>query len=340
MGFAVRIAVLLVASSLFVLSSARAEALAQDGGASSLVLPELDPAAVARFVRARTGAVRACYERILVLNPAAAGRLTAAWTINIDGRVKDFHWQRDDIGDPLLLACVREKIERWEFSPAPSKTVDVSFPFIFQSEQPKGGGAAPSALGATPPTAEHPSPDDAARTWLSAVRRGDKAAIKSNSGFPLTVEGFQTDSGPAREGCGGAPRSDGIVGVREFHAKQGLRTVIGRAEDADKGLTCLLADGFLREYIPKPTPTGGWLPVDDRSEDASGSATIVSLAKLTKHLRRYREQARKLARDHVFVQVVMTDRNGVTNSVLLAMHADDAQRFVVDAAYFDELFED
>jgi hypothetical protein len=98
-----------------------------------VVVGDLDPSVVAKEVHARTGAVRACYDRSLRKNPNLNGKLKVRWTITADGSVSAVQIQEDSMRDANVAACVRSLVSRWRF-PAPSKgSVDVVFPFVFQS---------------------------------------------------------------------------------------------------------------------------------------------------------------------------------------------------------------
>ena len=48
---------------------------------------ELDPGLVAKEVRARQGAIKACYERALKRNPTLTGKIVMHWTITAAGTV-------------------------------------------------------------------------------------------------------------------------------------------------------------------------------------------------------------------------------------------------------------
>jgi hypothetical protein len=105
----------------------KSEAPAVDG--------ELDPAMVAKEVRTRLGAVKACYERGLKRNPNLSGKVVIHWTITQAGTVSGVDIEQDTLGDAEVASCIKSLIARWRF-PAPSGgSVEVSFPFVFQSSQ-------------------------------------------------------------------------------------------------------------------------------------------------------------------------------------------------------------
>lgn len=105
----------------------KSEAPAVDG--------ELDPNLVAKEVRQRMGAIKACYERALKRNPKLSGKVKVRWTITPAGTVTGVEIDDDSMGDPEVASCIRGLISRWRF-PAPSGgAVEVVFPFVFQSSQ-------------------------------------------------------------------------------------------------------------------------------------------------------------------------------------------------------------
>ena len=107
--------------------SIKSEAPAVDG--------ELDPAMVAKEVRTRLGAIKACYERALKRNPTLSGKVVIHWTITQAGTVSGVDVEQDTLGDAEVASCIKALVARWRF-PAPSGgSVEVSFPFVFQSSQ-------------------------------------------------------------------------------------------------------------------------------------------------------------------------------------------------------------
>jgi hypothetical protein len=105
----------------------KSEAPAVDG--------ELDPSIVAKEVRSRLGAIKACYERALKRNPNLSGKIVIHWTITAAGTVSGVDVENDTLGDNEVASCIKSLITRWRF-PAPSGgSVEVSFPFVFQASQ-------------------------------------------------------------------------------------------------------------------------------------------------------------------------------------------------------------
>ena len=95
----------------------------------------VNAAEVAKEVRTRLGAVKACYERGLKRNPNLSGKVVIHWTITQAGTVSGVDIEQDTLGDAEVASCIKSLIARWRF-PAPSGgSVEVSFPFVFQSSQ-------------------------------------------------------------------------------------------------------------------------------------------------------------------------------------------------------------
>jgi hypothetical protein len=107
--------------------SVRSEAPAVDG--------ELDPAMVAKEVRTRLGAIKACYERALKRNPTLSGKVVIHWTITQAGTVSGVDVESDTLGDAEVASCIKALVARWRFPAPAGGSVDVSFPFVFQSSQ-------------------------------------------------------------------------------------------------------------------------------------------------------------------------------------------------------------
>ena len=96
---------------------------------------ELDPNMVAKEVRSRLGAIKACYERALKRNPNLSGKVVIHWTITQAGTVSGVDVETDTLGDAEVASCIKSLIARWRFPAPAGGSVDVSFPFVFQASQ-------------------------------------------------------------------------------------------------------------------------------------------------------------------------------------------------------------
>jgi hypothetical protein len=96
---------------------------------------ELDPGLIAKEVRARLGAIKACYERALKRNPTLTGKIVMHWTITAAGTVSGVDVETDTLGDSEVSSCIKSLVARWRFPSPANGSVDVSFPFVFQASQ-------------------------------------------------------------------------------------------------------------------------------------------------------------------------------------------------------------
>jgi hypothetical protein len=150
-----------------------AQAVARDAGAAPRA-PKgaaLDPSMVAGEVKGHLGQIKACYERALHDTPSLRGRVDLHWTITMTGAVAGVGVDLDSVGDGRVAECIVAQVARWKF-PAPSGgAVDVSFPFVFESETPIEEASLGDGL---------PSPDRERKPWRSVhvVYETSRAAPK------------------------------------------------------------------------------------------------------------------------------------------------------------------
>ena len=128
--------------------------------------------------------------------------------------------------------------------------------------------------------------------------------------------------------------------VRSFDPSGGFALEIPERALLGEKVVCLWKDTFLRDYTPV-LHDGRW-PADrkDSRDGIVGTIGVVKASQVSKRLKRYRKQAASLAKAHTLVQARMTDNNGVTNFVLLAVRADAAGDPRVYTVLVDELFEE
>jgi hypothetical protein len=94
---------------------------------------ELDPELVARFVRARLPEIKGCYESELAKKPTLSGKVTMTWTIKVDGTVGGVGVADDTLGAPAVASCLKARVSAWRFPPPVGGSIDVNFPFVFQT---------------------------------------------------------------------------------------------------------------------------------------------------------------------------------------------------------------
>ena len=95
----------------------------------------LDPSIVAKEVRQRLGAIKACYERALKRNPQLGGKIMVRFEISQVGKVTRVESEQDTVGDPEVFACIRQTMSMWHFTAPSGGSVQVAYPFIFQAAQ-------------------------------------------------------------------------------------------------------------------------------------------------------------------------------------------------------------
>jgi hypothetical protein len=81
-------------------------------------------------VRRRAGALRACYERELMRNPKLAGKVSARWTIGMDGRIMG---AVSASGLGPVGKCIAHTIRRIRFKPPEGGVCVIRWPFVFSS---------------------------------------------------------------------------------------------------------------------------------------------------------------------------------------------------------------
>jgi hypothetical protein len=94
---------------------------------------ELDPSVVSKEVKRRIGAIKACYERALKRNPTLSGKVVLYWTITEAGTVASVDVEQDTLNDSEVTNCIKSLVKGWRFPRPAGGSVDVSFPFLFQS---------------------------------------------------------------------------------------------------------------------------------------------------------------------------------------------------------------
>jgi hypothetical protein len=86
---------------------------------------------IARVVRRRAGAIRACYEQRLQVKPTLKGKVTARWTIGLDGRVRSATPAGNTLGDGAVTSCIMRVIRRMRFTKPEGGMCIVQWPFVF-----------------------------------------------------------------------------------------------------------------------------------------------------------------------------------------------------------------
>ena len=160
-------------------------------------------------------------------------------------------------------------------------------------------------------------PERVAQDWLEAVRDGDATEVRKLMALPFTIDGYELETGPARDRCGGG-------------TERGLRASAATDEEATRAIDCLLLDKMLRDYVPKDAI---WRRTT-KPGDLSGTLRVVKPAEVSRRLRGHGTAIAKIARAARLVQVVMADNDGVTNTVLVAVTSD----LRISAVWIEERF--
>ncbi len=93
----------------------------------------LDPAMVAAYVRSRLPNVKACFDAALQVDRTLAGRMTMHWTIDVNGDTRDVTVVSSSMPDSGVAECIQALIRGWRFPKPGGRSVEVSFPFVFQT---------------------------------------------------------------------------------------------------------------------------------------------------------------------------------------------------------------
>jgi hypothetical protein len=145
---------------------------------------------------------------------------------------------------------------------------------------------------------------------------------------PGVIQGFVLEAGPRAEACGARPDTN-VIGV-------GIERQVTTPAELNDALGCLVLDPLLVGSIPDSS--GRTWPQDRRdSRDRNvGSLGLIVPDGLADPLRPFLPKLAALGRTHFFAQAVMTDNNGVTNHVALAVTIHRPPR--VAAVYVHEEF--
>jgi len=95
-------------------------------------IPMLSASDIRATVQRHENEVRACYNRALVRDREAAGRVVVSFVIDGDGSVPAAVVEASEIDDPRMHACLSKAVKRWTF-PTPPGTWSslVHYPYVF-----------------------------------------------------------------------------------------------------------------------------------------------------------------------------------------------------------------
>jgi hypothetical protein len=89
---------------------------------------------IERVVRRHARGVRFCYERELQNDSELSGRVTANWTIGLDGSVVNASITENSMNNRNVESCMVAEIRRMRFDQPDGGQCIISFPFTFRSE--------------------------------------------------------------------------------------------------------------------------------------------------------------------------------------------------------------
>jgi uncharacterized membrane protein YqjE len=90
-----------------------------------------DKGDIAKNVRARASALRACYETQLLTKPDLSGKLTMQWTITTEGSVTNAKIVSDSLSNDQVSDCVMRAIQRIRFLKPEAGICVIQWPFVF-----------------------------------------------------------------------------------------------------------------------------------------------------------------------------------------------------------------
>jgi len=94
---------------------------------------DIDQGKLGGFIRARKGAVQACYENSLKRNPTLKGKIILRFTILETGGIADVQVVSNGLGSPEVVACIVNAVRAWRtpFRPSGPSTVEIPFSFSY-----------------------------------------------------------------------------------------------------------------------------------------------------------------------------------------------------------------
>lgn len=98
------------------------------------VVGGLDKDVIMKVIKRHQNEIKFCYEQELQKNPALAGKVAVAWTIDPSGAVSEATVSESSIGNANVEGCIVQRIRRWKFpEPDGGGIVNVTFPWIFKA---------------------------------------------------------------------------------------------------------------------------------------------------------------------------------------------------------------
>jgi outer membrane biosynthesis protein TonB len=99
--------------------------------------PEIGRTTIQWTIQNRRQEVRACYNRALMRDRTAQGRVVLVFMIGSDGSVDSVVIQQSDIADQEFRSCVTDVVRGWVFPVGEDNTevAFVTYPFVFRGRR-------------------------------------------------------------------------------------------------------------------------------------------------------------------------------------------------------------
>jgi hypothetical protein len=97
-------------------------------------LGTIDPEVVNKFMNARFGQVKLCYERSLKKNAFLEGKVDLKIDVSSKGTVTSVSINEDTVGDREMLGCVKRTIGSWNFPEPENGRVIIAKTFNFKKK--------------------------------------------------------------------------------------------------------------------------------------------------------------------------------------------------------------
>jgi hypothetical protein len=95
----------------------------------------LERSEVEAVINENLSQIRYCYNKALRTNPNLAGKITSAFTISPDGRVKVSRVKESTLGNSEVEDCVKSRVASWQFpQPRGGGEVAVNYPFLLKAQ--------------------------------------------------------------------------------------------------------------------------------------------------------------------------------------------------------------
>lgn len=90
---------------------------------------------ISDVVKKKASALRNCYERQLLADPALAGKIVMQWKVGLDGSVKDARMNSSTMKNEKVEKCMARVIERMRFDKPDGGICVIEFPFSFSPSE-------------------------------------------------------------------------------------------------------------------------------------------------------------------------------------------------------------